>query len=334
MNAVGRVLPGGSYAYTPFGVVASGNMPVPFGFTGELQSQGLVYLRARWYDPSSEVFIIRDPFAGFPEQPYSLHPYQYGYSNPMLWTDPSGEKPTPTPTPEPSNNQPHGYPPYVMERHKDSVPETATFLTHYEAKEFQKVLANASQTLAGQAQSERNSFVCILTIIGAALGPAAGVVAGATGASAATVASVGISAELMGVSAAAAAQMNNDPKLVSARTGEAMEVMRFLNRSIDAFVDAVDTVLRPQIGSNDQGTPVVIQTKPEDMRYVPWIAFWRDNTTARGNSLPRLHTYYIYPEPTSRGVLEEQDAAVFFDDTRLPHYIYNWLDNIGELEKK
>jgi hypothetical protein len=24
--------------------------------------------------------------------PYSLHPYQYGYSDPMLWTDPSGEQ--------------------------------------------------------------------------------------------------------------------------------------------------------------------------------------------------------------------------------------------------
>jgi hypothetical protein len=35
-------------------------------------------------------FASRDPFAGFPAQPYSLHPYQYGYSNPILYTDPSG----------------------------------------------------------------------------------------------------------------------------------------------------------------------------------------------------------------------------------------------------
>jgi hypothetical protein len=34
---------------------------------------------------------VRDPFAGWLELPYSLHPYQYGYSNPVRWTDPSGE---------------------------------------------------------------------------------------------------------------------------------------------------------------------------------------------------------------------------------------------------
>ncbi|MCG8352109.1 MAG: hypothetical protein MI924_30450 [Chloroflexales bacterium] len=42
------------------------------------------------YDPGQSTFTSSDPFAGFPETPYSLHPYQYGYSNPMLWTDPSG----------------------------------------------------------------------------------------------------------------------------------------------------------------------------------------------------------------------------------------------------
>ncbi|NJO07656.1 MAG: hypothetical protein HC876_20245 [Chloroflexaceae bacterium] len=51
---------------------------------------GLVYLRARWYDPASGTFLGRDPFEGFPDMPYSQHPYQYAYSNPGLWTDPSG----------------------------------------------------------------------------------------------------------------------------------------------------------------------------------------------------------------------------------------------------
>src|SRR5207249_12308560 len=31
-----------------------------------------------------------DPFEGFSEQPYSLHPFQYGYSDPVLMTDPAG----------------------------------------------------------------------------------------------------------------------------------------------------------------------------------------------------------------------------------------------------
>ena len=63
-----------------------------FGFTGELQdgASDLLYLRARWYDPGQSTFTSRDPFVGFPETPYSLHPYQYAYSNPVLWTDPSG----------------------------------------------------------------------------------------------------------------------------------------------------------------------------------------------------------------------------------------------------
>lgn len=50
-----------------------------------------MYLRARWYDPTSGTFLTKDPFAGFPRQPYSLHPYQYGYSNPLRWTDPTGQ---------------------------------------------------------------------------------------------------------------------------------------------------------------------------------------------------------------------------------------------------
>jgi RHS repeat-associated protein len=78
-------------AYTPFGLPQSGALPEPFGFTGELHSNDLVYLRARWYDPASGTFASRDPFDGFERLPYSLHPYQYGYSNPTMYTDPSGE---------------------------------------------------------------------------------------------------------------------------------------------------------------------------------------------------------------------------------------------------
>ncbi len=68
-----------------------GGSPAPFGFTGELHDGDLVHLRARWYHPSIGTFTSRDPFAGFDTLPYSLHPYQYAYSNPVLLTDPSGE---------------------------------------------------------------------------------------------------------------------------------------------------------------------------------------------------------------------------------------------------
>ncbi len=71
-----------------------GTEPQPFGFTGELQDRDsdLVYLRARWYNPTSGTFLSRDPFVGYGEQPYSLHPYQYAYSQPTTLTDRSGER--------------------------------------------------------------------------------------------------------------------------------------------------------------------------------------------------------------------------------------------------
>jgi RHS repeat-associated protein len=99
-------------SYDPWGT-PQGSAISPFGFTGELQDgAGLTYLRARWYTPGTGTFLAVDPFEGFPEQPYtqhpynssrwqtsgpgiptkpySLHPYQYAYSNPVLHTDPTG----------------------------------------------------------------------------------------------------------------------------------------------------------------------------------------------------------------------------------------------------
>jgi hypothetical protein len=52
-----------------------------------------VYLRARWYDAASGTFTSVDPFDGFERMPYSLHPYQYGYSDPVRYTDPTGLNP-------------------------------------------------------------------------------------------------------------------------------------------------------------------------------------------------------------------------------------------------
>ena len=77
-------------SYDPWGTPQSA-LSTPFGFTGELQgAAGLTYLRARWYAPGTGTFVSRDAFAGYPEQPYSLNPYQYAYSNPSLLKDPTG----------------------------------------------------------------------------------------------------------------------------------------------------------------------------------------------------------------------------------------------------
>ncbi|EFO82099.1 YD repeat-containing protein [Oscillochloris trichoides DG-6] len=79
-------------SYDPWGV-PQGGLIAPFGFMGELQdaTNGIVHLRARWYDTSAGRFAARDPFAGLPTQPLSQQYYQYAYNDPILWSDPSGE---------------------------------------------------------------------------------------------------------------------------------------------------------------------------------------------------------------------------------------------------
>ena len=84
-------------SYDPFGALTeqTGSGTSGFGYTGEQEdaSTGLVFLRARYYAPSVGVFVSKDPFKGWPTAPYSQHPYQYGYSNPLNRTDPSGLNP-------------------------------------------------------------------------------------------------------------------------------------------------------------------------------------------------------------------------------------------------
>jgi RHS repeat-associated protein len=80
--------------YAPFGTLLwqQGTAPGPWGFAGEMQDPtGLLYLRARWYDPATGRFLTRDPVPGVPMLPASLNPYVYALNNPVLYTDPSGE---------------------------------------------------------------------------------------------------------------------------------------------------------------------------------------------------------------------------------------------------
>ncbi len=63
-----------------------------FGYTGEMfdDATGLLYLRARYYDPGLGRFISPDPFLGRLEQPVTQNRYIYVHNNPLLFTDPSG----------------------------------------------------------------------------------------------------------------------------------------------------------------------------------------------------------------------------------------------------
>jgi RHS repeat-associated protein len=68
--------------YTPFGVAeAVYGQPVPgsFGFAGEQQdpAAGLIFLRARYYDPTTGRFLTRDPYPAYATQPSTLHRYAY-----------------------------------------------------------------------------------------------------------------------------------------------------------------------------------------------------------------------------------------------------------------
>jgi len=82
--------------YEVFGAsYVRGSTETAFGFTGEQHDQetGLLYLRARYYDPILGRFISRDPYPGHIRIPQSQHGYAYAYNNPVNFVDPSGLQP-------------------------------------------------------------------------------------------------------------------------------------------------------------------------------------------------------------------------------------------------
>lgn len=51
---------------------------------------GLIYMKARFYDPDVGRFLNQDTYLGEATTPPSLHRYLYGFSNPTVWWDPTG----------------------------------------------------------------------------------------------------------------------------------------------------------------------------------------------------------------------------------------------------
>jgi RHS repeat-associated protein len=84
--------------YDAFGEVRteSGTLSTDFLFTGEQfdakarQWQGLYYLRARYYDPSTGRFLTRDPVPAPERRPETLNAYPYVGGNPVNFIDPTG----------------------------------------------------------------------------------------------------------------------------------------------------------------------------------------------------------------------------------------------------
>jgi RHS repeat-associated protein len=79
----------GSTTYDAYGnkTGSTGSSTTPLGYDGQLTSSdtGLIYLRARVYDPATAQFLSVDP-----AEPITRAPYNYAKDNPMNLSDPSG----------------------------------------------------------------------------------------------------------------------------------------------------------------------------------------------------------------------------------------------------
>lgn len=66
-----------------------------FGFTGHEHDEetGLIYAKARFYDPDTGRFLGEDAWEGDVINPPSLHKYLYAFMNPTVYWDPDGNKP-------------------------------------------------------------------------------------------------------------------------------------------------------------------------------------------------------------------------------------------------
>ncbi len=83
----------GSRSYSPFGVVQNSfGAQSPLGYQGSLTdgTSGQVHADARWYDPSTGIFVSRDTAPGPSSSAAGSHLYGYGNANPTTYSDPTG----------------------------------------------------------------------------------------------------------------------------------------------------------------------------------------------------------------------------------------------------
>jgi RHS repeat-associated protein len=82
-----------AFRYRSYGQIAqpSASAPTYLGFSSQLvDSSGLVYMRARWYDPAASKFLTRDPASTDAGTPSSLNSFGYASGNPISLSDPGG----------------------------------------------------------------------------------------------------------------------------------------------------------------------------------------------------------------------------------------------------
>ncbi len=83
----------GSREYDAYGNIhTQTGTSMPFDYTGNRRDaeSGLLYLRARLYDPATGRFLSPDPARDCPSTPLTAHAYLYGLANPARYTDPLG----------------------------------------------------------------------------------------------------------------------------------------------------------------------------------------------------------------------------------------------------
>jgi RHS repeat-associated protein len=85
-------------SYQPYGTEMSsvGSGASSYGFTGEMTDPtGLIYLRARYLAPNDGRFLTKDTWEGVSTSPISYNKWVYANSNPLYYTDASGNFPIP-----------------------------------------------------------------------------------------------------------------------------------------------------------------------------------------------------------------------------------------------
>jgi RHS repeat-associated protein len=79
--------------YRAYGQIAQGTVSSPtyLGLASQLvDPSGLIYMRARWYDPVTGRLLTRDAQNGSASAPMTLNSYMYAFANPVMLSDPSG----------------------------------------------------------------------------------------------------------------------------------------------------------------------------------------------------------------------------------------------------
>jgi RHS repeat-associated protein len=88
-NSAGQVV--SKQDYTPWGQVRSGSAGTSLNYPGQrLDSTGLLYYHARYYNPYLARFISADGVVPHPMDPQDLNRYSYVHNNPLRYTDPTG----------------------------------------------------------------------------------------------------------------------------------------------------------------------------------------------------------------------------------------------------